>query len=162
MGRGLRHLGPGPASTAMGGEHALCLCRELRGAGRARLLYAEQSRAGALSQHVVHLAATGKSSTALRGTILAVRMAEKLQLLWPTVGPIHWAIAAGVGRTTPNPANRSGELWVCSEPWPWLYAPRPTLPSSPSPSSVSATAFGSGRPQHTQGRHHPAEVGHLL
>ena len=114
--------------------------RELRGVGRAGLLYTEQSRADALARPLVHLAATGRSSAGLRGTISAVRMAEKLQLLWPTVGPIHW-----VGRTTPNLA-RSGELWVCSEPWPRLYAWRPTLPSSPSPSSVSATAFGSGRP----------------
>ena len=63
--------------------------------GHAGLLYAELSRADALARH---LAAMGRSSVALRGTISAVRMAEKLQLLRPTVGPIHWAIAAGAGR----------------------------------------------------------------
>ena len=72
--------------------------RELRGVGRAGLLYAELSRADALARHPAHLAAMGKSSAALRGTISAVRMAEKLQLLRPTVGPIHWAIAARAGR----------------------------------------------------------------
>ena len=66
--------------------------------GRAGLLYAELSRADALARHLAHLAAMGKSSAALRGTISAVRMAKKLQLLRPTVGPIHWAIAAGAGR----------------------------------------------------------------
>ena len=66
--------------------------------GRAGLLYAELSRADALARHLAHLAAMGKSSAALRGTISAVRMAEKLQLLRPTVGPIHWAIVAGAGR----------------------------------------------------------------
>ena len=66
--------------------------------GRAGLLYAELSRADALARHLAHLAAMGKSSAALRGTISAVRMAEKLQLQRPTVGPVHWAIAAGVGR----------------------------------------------------------------
>ena len=66
--------------------------------GRAGLLYAELSRADALARHLAHLAAMGKSSAALRGTISAVRMAEKLQLLRPTVGPIHWAIAADAGR----------------------------------------------------------------
>ena len=72
--------------------------RELRGVDRAGLLYAELSRAEALARHLAHLVAMGKSSAALRGTISAVRMAEKLQLLQPTVGPIHWAIAAGAGR----------------------------------------------------------------
>ena len=72
--------------------------RELRGVGRAGLLYAEQSCADALARHLAHLAATGKSSAALRGTISAIRMAEKLQLLRPTVCPIQWAIAAGAGR----------------------------------------------------------------
>ena len=66
--------------------------------GRAGLLYAELSREDALARHLAHLAAMGKSSAALRGTILAVRMAEKLQLLRPTVGPIHSAMAAGAGR----------------------------------------------------------------
>ena len=67
--------------------------------GRAGLLYAELSRADALARHLAHPAAIGKSSAALRGTISAVRMAKKLPLLRPTVGPIHWAIAAGAGRT---------------------------------------------------------------
>ena len=71
--------------------------RELRGVGHAGLLYAEQSRADALARHLAHLAATGKSSAALCGTISAVRMAKKLQLLRPTVCPIHRAIAAGAG-----------------------------------------------------------------
>ena len=66
--------------------------------GRSGLLYAEVSRAHALARHVAHLAAMGKSSAALRGTISAVRMAEKLQLLRPMVAPIHWAIAAGARR----------------------------------------------------------------
>ena len=42
--------------------------RELRGVGRAGLLHAEQSPAGALARHLAHLPATGKSSAALRGT----------------------------------------------------------------------------------------------
>ena len=40
----------------------------------------------------------GKSSAALRGTISAVQIAEKLQLLRPTVYTIHWAVAAGDGQ----------------------------------------------------------------
>ena len=71
--------------------------RELRHIGRAGLLYAQQLRVDALARHLVYLAATGKSLAALRGTISAVRMAEKLQLLRPTICPIHWAIAAGAG-----------------------------------------------------------------
>ena len=54
------------------------------------------------------------------------------------------------GPLRPGPAGRTTTgLWIfgCSEPWPRLYAPRPTLPSSPWPSLVSATAFGSGRRQ---------------
>ena len=35
--------------------------RELRGVGRAGLLYVEQSRADALARHLAHLAATGKA-----------------------------------------------------------------------------------------------------
>ena len=56
---------------------------------REGLLYAEQSRADALARHLAHLTAMGKSSAALRGTISAVGMDEKLQLLRPTVCPIH-------------------------------------------------------------------------
>ena len=76
----------------------LAWVRELRGIGCAGLWYAEQSRADALARHLVHLVATGKSSVALWGTISAFRMAEKLQLLRPTVCPIQWAIGTGVGR----------------------------------------------------------------
>ena len=81
--------------------------RELRGVDRAGLLYAERSRADALARHLVHLAATGKSSASLRGTMLAVRMAEKLQLLQPTVWPIHCAIAAGaIGAYNSEPGQQ--------------------------------------------------------
>ena len=79
------------------------------GMGRAGLLYAELSRADALARQVAHLAPMGKSSAALRGTISAVRMAEKLQLLRPTVGPIHWAIAAGAGRA--NNSEPGQQVW---------------------------------------------------
>ena len=57
--------------------------RELRLVGRAGLLDAECFRAEALARHLVHLAAAGKPPAALRGTISAVRMAEKLQLCGP-------------------------------------------------------------------------------
>ena len=92
--------------------------RELRGVGRTGLLYAELSRADALARHLAHLAAMGKSSAALRGTISAVRMAEKLQLLRPTVGPIHWAIAAGAGRayhSQPGQQVKGAAVWVSQE-----------------------------------------------
>ena len=87
---------------------AVCRCaestvfawaRQLRGVCRAGLLYVEQSRADALARHVVHLAATGKFSAGLWGTMSAVCMAQKLQLVRPTVCPIHWAVAAGAGRS---------------------------------------------------------------
>ena len=32
----------------------------------------------------------------LRGIVNVVRLAEKLQLVRPTMGPIHWAMAKGV------------------------------------------------------------------
>ena len=66
--------------------------------GRAGLLNAELLRVDALARHVAHLGAMGKSSAALRGTISAIRMAKKLQLLRPTGGRIHRAIAARAGR----------------------------------------------------------------
>ena len=73
--------------------------RELRGVGRAGLLYAQLSRADALARHLAHLAAMAKSSEALHSTISAVQIAEKLQMLRPTICPIHQAIAAGDGRS---------------------------------------------------------------
>ena len=63
--------------------------RELRSVQLARLLYARSSKAEALAWHLVPLAAAGKPSAAPCGTISAVCMAKKLQLLRPTVGPVH-------------------------------------------------------------------------
>ena len=46
--------------------------REIRGVGRAGLLYTELLRADALARHLAHLAAMGNSSAALPSTISAV------------------------------------------------------------------------------------------
>ena len=67
----------------------------LRMVGRAGLLAAECSTAEALARHLLRLAAVGKPPIAVRDTISAVRMAEKL--LRPMISLVHSAIAAGAG-----------------------------------------------------------------
>ena len=70
-------VGQGVAGGWAGGDP---LCKVLQGGGRCTALGAQ--------------GATSKPPAALRSTISAVHMAEKLQLLRPTVGPMDWAIAA--------------------------------------------------------------------
>ena len=77
----------------MGGGNCLPLewTRKLRALGRTALLHHEATAAEALAVHITTMAAQGRRSTTLRGVVSSVRMAERLEVVPPTV-PLHWLL----------------------------------------------------------------------
>ena len=134
--------------------------QELRGVGRAGVLYAEQPRVDALAGHLAHLQQWGSLERPCG--------APYQPFVWPKISRYYGPRYASstrplrpelVGLATPNLINRSRAPWVCSAPWPRPYAPRQILPSSPALSSVPATAFGLGRPQASAGPTSASQAG---
>ena len=69
-----------------------------RNLSRAALKYPELSAGDLLFTHIRILASRGQTSGTIRGTLSAVQLCEKLELLPTVVSPRHWAMAAGSDR----------------------------------------------------------------
>ena len=82
----------------------------LRDVGRFAAHWPELDAAGALSQYLVRRAAMGQQPGTLRGVISALRLAEKLGCIRPTVRPVHWLMARGAATTTAAP--RPTQVWA--------------------------------------------------
>ena len=82
----------------------------LRDVGRFATHWPELDAAGALSQYLVRRAAMGQQPGTLRGAISALRLAEKLGCIRPTVRPVHWLMARGAATTTAAP--RPTQVWA--------------------------------------------------
>ena len=82
----------------------------LRDVGRFAAHWPELDAAGALSQYLDRRAAMGKQPGTLRGVISALRLAEKLGCIRPTVRPVHWLMARGAATTTAAP--RPTQVWA--------------------------------------------------
>ena len=82
----------------------------LRDVGRFAAHWPELDAAGALSQYLVRRAAMGQQPRTLRGVISALRLAEKLGCIRPTVRPVHWLMARGAATTTAAP--RPTQVWA--------------------------------------------------
>ena len=78
--------------------------------GRFAAHWPELDAAGALSQYLVRRAAMGQQPGTLRGVISALRLAEKLGCIRPTVRPVHWLMARGAATTTAAP--RPTQVWA--------------------------------------------------
>ena len=70
----------------------------LKRLGRTALTNASGSRAHLAGGHLTERAARGDPPAALHGIMSTVQLAQKLQLVHPTVVALHWAVAAGAGR----------------------------------------------------------------
>ena len=82
----------------------------LRDVGRFAAHWPELDAAGALSRYLVRRAAMGQQPGTLRGVISALRLAEKLGCIPPTVRPVHWLMARGAATTTAAP--RPTQVWA--------------------------------------------------
>ena len=82
----------------------------LRDVGRFAAHWPELDAAGALSRYLVRRAAMGQQPGTLRGVISALRRAEKLGCIPPTVRPVHWLMARGAATTTAAP--RPTQVWA--------------------------------------------------
>ena len=85
----------------------------LRALNKTATAYPELSRAEALAQHVRLLAAACRRSITLPGVPSAVRMCEKIGIFPTTFQPLHWAMAAGADRVTPEMLAHMAAKVVC-------------------------------------------------
>ena len=87
--------------------------RELRALGRTALLHHKATAAEALVVHITTMAAQGRRSATLRAVVSSVRMAERLELVPPTVRPLHWLLCEAADRLyRPRPPRR---VWATED-----------------------------------------------
>ena len=83
--------------------------------GHTALVHHEATTAEAPAVHITTMAAQGRRCATLRGVVSSVRMAEQLELVPPTVRPLHWLLCEAADRL------------YCPRPPRWLWATKDTF-----------------------------------